>query len=153
MGIDSESPVDEGHELEDEEEWRGVTGLGSNELEDLDLDYEKLVNTIEGEDENKFNAEVIDAPRYANPFQDNQTCHVFEEALARLNETGQVPLGYGLHPLEWDDDGYPSIGTIRVGRKGSKRLEIALPDSVWRPRSTRWVQGLYLMNQLLDQPL
>ncbi|KAF9066794.1 hypothetical protein BDP27DRAFT_1145645, partial [Rhodocollybia butyracea] len=92
---------------------------------------------------------VIDTPKYADPFQDDQTHLVFEAALARLNRSGQIPLGYGIHPSEWDSDGYPSVGTIRSGRKGTKRLEVALPDPIWRPRSVQWVQGLYLMNQLL----
>ncbi|KAF9033010.1 hypothetical protein BDP27DRAFT_1245711 [Rhodocollybia butyracea] len=122
---------------DDGSEWMGIGHSGENELE--------------GEDKNEFNAEAVEAPVHTNPFQNDETYRVFEAALDRLDETGQIPLGYSIHPSEWEEDGYPALGSIRSGRKGSKRLEIALPDSVWRPRSVRWVQGLYLMDQLMDR--
>ncbi|KAF9077276.1 hypothetical protein BDP27DRAFT_1141283, partial [Rhodocollybia butyracea] len=114
----------------------------------IDDGLEDLINMVEGEDENEFNEDVIEAPKHNDPFQNDRTRRLFEVALARLNESGQIPLGFGIHHSEWDSNGYPAVGAIRSGRKGGKRLEIALPDSVWRPRSVRWVQGLYLMDQL-----
>jgi hypothetical protein len=136
----------------EEEEWHGITGSEDGKQVNLEPDYERLVNMIEGEDEKEFNGEAVEAPKHADPFQNDQTRHVFQAALDRLDESGQIHLGYGLHPSEWEEDGYLAVGTIRSGRKGSKRLEVALPDSVWRPRSIRWVQGLYLMNLLIDCP-
>ncbi|KAF9025910.1 hypothetical protein BDP27DRAFT_1248071 [Rhodocollybia butyracea] len=126
MGIDS------GQEGE-EEEWLGISGKRGEEREDWD--YEHLVREIEGEDEKEFNADAVEAPKHTNPFDNDQTYCVFKAALARLDESGQIPLGYGVHPLEWDEDGYPALGSIHCGQKGSKMLEVALPDSVWRPRS------------------
>jgi hypothetical protein len=141
MGIDSKDESSKWLGIRDED---NATGLEGNSLEDL-------MNMVGGEDEDEFNEEVVEAPKHNDPFQNDQTHHLFEVALARLDENGRVPLGYGIHHSEWDDNGYPAVGTKRSGQKGGKRLEVALPDSVWRPRSVRWVQGLYLMDQLRDR--
>ena len=156
---DEEEP-EEWHGIEDSEdgeehfeEWYGVNGD-----EDFDLmgaedfpDYATLVNWIGEEDDSEFNQEPIDVPKHADPFQDEGLRTVFHRSLALLQDTGATPLGYGIHRTEWNDIGYPSFGTIRTGLSGRKELRIALPDSIWRPRSVQWVQGLYLMNQLLDE--
>ncbi|KAF9064224.1 hypothetical protein BDP27DRAFT_1230795 [Rhodocollybia butyracea] len=134
-----------GHPL-DEEQW-DTDSEGTN----LGSEWMGIDSGQEGEDEKEFNAHAVEAPKHTNPFDNDQTYRVFKAALARLDESGQIPLGYGVHPSEWDEDGYPALGSIRCGRKGSKMLEVALPDSVWRPRSVRWVQGLYLMDQLIDR--
>lgn len=137
--------------LEFEEEWHGV-----NRDEEVDLlgvddipDYATLINSITEEDEKEFNQEVIDVPKHTDPFQDERLHIAFQHSLARLQRTGFIPIRYGAHPNEWDAAGYPSFGLIRTGLSGRKELRIALPDLIWRPRSVQWVQGLYLMNQLL----
>lgn len=139
-------------EEEEEEEWHGVYGdedwdeLG---VEDLP-DYVTLVNFVGEEDEGQFNQQAINTPKHANPFLDEGLHAVFRQSLARLQNTGVIPVGYGAHPNEWGATGYPSFGVIQTGLSGRKELRITLPDSIWRPRSVQWVQGLYLMNQLLD---
>ena len=156
----SASQAEEG----DFEEWHGVDGeegfeewFGIDGDEDSDLsgfedfpNYAALVNSINSEGDNEFNQEAIEAPKHADPFQDKNLYNIFQRSLAQLQRTGAIPLGYGIHPTEWDDTGYPSFGTIRTGLSGRKELRIALPDSTWRRRSVQWVQGLYLMNQLID---
>lgn len=134
------------------EEWNGIIGDVDLELfegEDLP-DYVELVNHIGEEDEEEFNHEAVDVPKHTDPFQDEHLHAVFEAAFVQLEESGRIPMGYGIHPTEWDVDGYPAFGIIRSGWRGRKELRIALPDSVWRPRSLRWVQALYLMNQVID---
>ncbi|KAJ4465421.1 hypothetical protein C8J55DRAFT_407249, partial [Lentinula edodes] len=128
-------PADEEETLGTEEgkEWHGIHG-------ETDTDNEEWAGI--------FNQEAIEAPKHADPFQSGYYRSAFTTALEQLKESGQIPTGYGIHHTEWDA-GYPSFGVIRSGRRGRKELRIALPDSIWRPRSLRWVQGLYLMNQLI----
>ncbi|KAJ6481611.1 hypothetical protein DFH09DRAFT_1253181 [Mycena vulgaris] len=35
-----------------------------------------------------------------------------------------------------------------IRRRGGKRLRVALPDSIWRPRAEMWGRGLAILNQL-----
>ncbi|KAE9387199.1 hypothetical protein BT96DRAFT_838006, partial [Gymnopus androsaceus JB14] len=147
----------------DNEEWHGIAGDGEevhqpDQLEagpDEDFpDYAALVNSIGKEDNREFNQELIKVPKHADPFEDEALCDIFQRSLACLQATGDIPLGYGAHPTEWDDDtGYPSFGIIQTGLSGRKELRIALPDSIWRPRSIQWVQALYLMDQLIDRQI
>lgn len=150
-------------EADEEEEWHGIAGDGeevfeqwygvNGDLEDFP-DYAALVNSIGEEDNREFNQEPIEVPKHADPFEDEALRDIFQRSLARLQATGDIPLGYGAHPTEWDDDtGYPSFGVIQTGLSGRKELRIALPDSIWRPRSIQWVQGLYLMDQLIDRQI
>ncbi|KAE9393687.1 hypothetical protein BT96DRAFT_828844 [Gymnopus androsaceus JB14] len=126
-------PADEEGDDSEEEEWNA------------------LVNRIGEEDDSEFNQDPIEAPKHADPFQDDDLHAIFSEALDRLRNSGAIPRGYGVHSTEWGDTGYPLFGTIRTGLSGRKELRIALPDSTWRPRSVQWAQGLYLMNQLIDE--
>ncbi|KAK6981346.1 hypothetical protein R3P38DRAFT_2396312, partial [Favolaschia claudopus] len=43
---------------------------------------------------------------------------------------------------EWEGEMYPAFEIIKSGRKGSKELRVALPDSIWRPRAELWGRAL-----------
>ena len=61
----------------------------------------------------------------------------------------EIPLGFGVHKDEWDDDeGYPALE--RIPMRGAKYLDIALPFETWWPRAVRWARALKLMTMLLE---
>lgn len=138
------------------DEWQGI-GFEIEDLEqvagagDILPNYKEIVNQIGEEDEGQFNREAVEPPKHNDPFRHKFFYNMFKRALAQLKDSGNIPVGYGIHPMEWDDDGYPAFGIIWTGRRGRRELHIALPDSIWRPCSLLWVQALYLMNQLIDR--
>ena len=99
--------------------------------------HDYLEEAINQETQGEIRHEPIPTPDNNCPF-DNEELILFTQ-----------PPGYGLHPEEWGDLGYPAFGTIRAGRRGRKELQIALPDYIWRPRAERWGTALYLMNQIM----
>lgn len=108
-------------------------------------DYLEEINQ---ETQGEIRHEPIPTPDHNSPFDDEELI-LFTQALQNLRGNGELPPGYGLHPEEWGDLGYPACGTIRAGRRGRKELQIALPDHIWRPRAERWGTALYLMNQIM----
>ncbi|KAK7029110.1 hypothetical protein R3P38DRAFT_2368283, partial [Favolaschia claudopus] len=54
--------------------------------------------------------------------------------------------GYGLLREEWEGEIYPAFEIIKSGRKGSKELRVALPDSIWRPRAELLGRALAFMD-------
>ncbi|KAJ7202108.1 hypothetical protein GGX14DRAFT_370642 [Mycena pura] len=123
------------------------------EEEDDSSDDDDLIAQIDAalEDKfnNKFNNKPMTVPRHANPFtEDEQNEKLFDATLAAMHAAGMVPDGYGLHPDEWDDGIYPSYEILKSGRRGGKKLRVALPDSIWRPRAEMWGQGLSILKQM-----
>ncbi|KAJ7436838.1 hypothetical protein FB451DRAFT_1061428, partial [Mycena latifolia] len=95
-----------------------------------------------------FHHDPVPVPKHANPFSDNETMRVFHDALAAAHEIDLIPPGYGLLPDEWEDGVYPTYEIIKSGRRGMKRLRVALPDSIWRLRAEMWGRGLAILDQL-----
>ncbi|KAJ6624168.1 hypothetical protein B0H10DRAFT_1785093, partial [Mycena sp. CBHHK59/15] len=141
----------------------GQTGAGQLEDEDIPMpsgseepDSEESEhesdNTLSAQIEealaNNFHHEPVPVPKHTNPFSDDATMQLFHDALSAANETGLVPPGYGLLPDEWEDGVYLTYEILRSGRRGTKELRIALPDSIWRPRAEMWGRGLAILNQL-----
>ncbi|KDR81020.1 hypothetical protein GALMADRAFT_46025, partial [Galerina marginata CBS 339.88] len=73
---------------------------------------------------------------------------LFETLFSQVTDQVIIPPGYGIKEEEWDDGEYPSVETLRTGKK-RKELSVSLPDSIWRPRGERWVQGLACMTHIL----
>ena len=126
--------------------------LDEDDLEDDDSSGEGRSENdfyvINQETEGEIRHEPVPVPDHNFPFDDKELI-LFTKALENLQESGELPSGYGLCPEEWDDLGYPAFGTIHASRRGRKELQIALPDHVWRPRAERWGIALYLMNQIM----
>ncbi|KAJ7771996.1 hypothetical protein DFH07DRAFT_734170, partial [Mycena maculata] len=127
-------------------EWEpGETGAGQlddEEVPDLDRqgqemeeeDWEEMVEGVEEANEHHFHHEPVAVPKHTNPFSNN-ALQIFDTALAEANRLHIIPPGYGMLPEEWENGQYPASEILKSGRKGSKELRVALPDSVWRPRA------------------
>ncbi|KAJ7092825.1 hypothetical protein B0H15DRAFT_776999, partial [Mycena belliarum] len=136
----------------------GETGAGQLEDEDIPFldetgleldteDWEDVIDQIETANEHQFHPQPVSVPKHSNPFSDD-TLAVFEESLAEAERLQVIPPGYGLQPQEWENGVYPAFEIIRSGRKGSKELRVALPDSIWRPRAEMWGRALAVLNQV-----
>ena len=146
----------------------GQTGAGHPADEDLDLDSESDVDfntnldshnddndwinverTEEAVAEVNINtyAEPVSVPDHNHPFlsDDSDEMRAFVVMLATYEASSYIPSGYGMLPEEWEDGLYPTIQVIPTGRRGSKQLEIGLPDTIWRSRSELWVRALDVM--------
>lgn len=73
---------------------------------------------------------------------------LFTNLFAETTRNKVLPCGYGIREEEWVDGKYPSVESIKTGRR-SKELSVMLSDSIWRPRAELWVQGLASMMQVL----
>ncbi|KAJ6511625.1 hypothetical protein DFH09DRAFT_941989, partial [Mycena vulgaris] len=130
-------------QLDDEE----VPLLGDNVL-DLDQeDWEDMIDGVGAANKHQFHHEPVPVPKHSNPFSDG-ALQIFYTSLAEANRLQIIPPGYGLRQDEWVDGAYPAFEILKSGRKGTKELRIALPDSVWRPRAQLWGRALAVLNQL-----
>ncbi|KAJ6605448.1 hypothetical protein DFH09DRAFT_897524 [Mycena vulgaris] len=116
-----------------------------SEEDDSDDDLEQRIEHAHAEN---FHHDPVSVPKHANPFSDDETMELFHDTLSAADENGIVPPGYGLLPEEWEDGVYPTYEILKSGRRGGKRLRVALPDSIWRPRAEMWGRGLAISNQL-----
>ncbi|KAJ7745292.1 hypothetical protein B0H16DRAFT_976425 [Mycena metata] len=135
----------------------GQTGAGQLEDEDIPLppsdfddeeDEEDLEAQIEEAQTAHFPHEPVPVPKHANPFDDDESTALFYDALEEAIHRELVPPGYGLLPEEWGDDGYPTFGILKSGRRGGRQLRVALPDAIWRPRAEMWGRALSILNQI-----
>jgi hypothetical protein len=138
----------------------GQTGAGHPaDEDDIDLfvNDDDWVDTDESEEaaealvEANLNTytEPVPVPEHNSPFVSDAEMRAFAIMLSQYEGSGYLPAGYGMLRGEWEDGIYPTIQVIPAGRRGSKRMEIGLPDIVWRPRSEVWVRALDIMNQLI----
>ncbi|KAK7016173.1 hypothetical protein R3P38DRAFT_3321557 [Favolaschia claudopus] len=111
-------------------------------------DTESLEERIAEAHEDNFHHEAVAVPKQANPFDDDDSMKLFYDTLEAAIQNNVVPHGYGLQSDEWGEDGYPSFEILKSGRHGSKRLRIALPDFVWRPRAEMWGRALAILDQI-----
>ncbi|KAJ7442957.1 hypothetical protein FB451DRAFT_1343823 [Mycena latifolia] len=137
----------------------GHTGAGQLEDEDVDLpDLPSSESDDESEDDleaeiaeahaENFHHEPVPVPKHAPPFDDAGIMEIFHATLSAANKEGMVPEGYGLLPEEWDGGVYPTFEILKLGRRGSRQLRVALPDSIWRPRAEMWGRGLAILDQI-----
>jgi hypothetical protein len=137
----------------------GETGAGRLDDEDVprlaenlvleEEDWEDMIDEVGEANQHQFHHDPVAVPKHHNPFSD-EDFPIFESALAEANRLQVVPPGYGIQQDEWENDRYPAFEILRSGRKGTKELRVALPDSVWRPRAELWVRALAILDQLTD---
>ncbi|ESK84132.1 hypothetical protein Moror_17034 [Moniliophthora roreri MCA 2997] len=97
--------------------------------------------------------ECVHVPRYPGPFHNNKNqLLLFKQALAQLQANRVIPNGYGMQPEEWEDNKYPSYEVLQSG-KGIQKLRVDLPDYVWQLKAEKWVQGLEMMNYMMEHGL
>lgn len=138
----------------------GQSGAGhpdDEEDEDLqndeDMDVDELENQIAMDHAHNFNHEAVKAPKHTKPFTSSLAEQAFTQELQGREDDGILPEGYGIHPDEWEENGYPSYEIIRTGRRARKELRVALPDDMWRPRAETWVRALYTMTEVLEMQM
>lgn len=91
--------------------------------------------------------EPVEVPDHRNPFGEQPRLEdFFFQALNQVRQRGIIPPGYEILPQEWDEEGYPPIEVLKLGRR--KVLKVALSDEQWRPRAELWVQGLDILTKL-----
>jgi hypothetical protein len=138
----------------------GETGAGQLPDEEIPADqadfvdveddaWQEIIEDVEASHAGNFHHAPVGVPKHANPFS-GEGMSVFDLALQTAERRGIVPSGYGLLEDEWEDGGYPAYEILKSGRKGSKELRVALPDSTWRPRAEMWGRGLDILARLTE---
>ncbi|KAK7025803.1 hypothetical protein R3P38DRAFT_3316416 [Favolaschia claudopus] len=126
---------------------RGDGETGTGQLDDEDEDWEDMIDEVEAANAHHFHHEPVPVPKHQNPFDDEDFA-TFDAALHEANRVHLIPPGYGLLREEWEGEMYPAFEIIISGRKGSKELRVALPDSIWRPRAELLGRALAFMDRL-----
>ncbi|CAK5266042.1 unnamed protein product [Mycena citricolor] len=108
----------------------------------------ELRRQIETAHEKNFHHDPVSVPKHAAPFDDDKTMELFFTALAAAEDRSLVPAGFGLYPEEWVGGEYPTHEILKSGRHGGKRLQVALPVSIWKPRAEIWARGLAILNEI-----
>lgn len=146
-------PDEEPDEDDNDPDWQDAdddSDSESDEESEHSGGHQDLEHRISAHHQSEFHHEPVGVPKHANPFGTPELQDAFDTAFEALQSSGQVPLGYGVLPEEWDEEGYPSFEILRSGRRGGKELRVALPDFIWRPRAELWVQALAVMNHTLN---
>lgn len=81
------------------------------------------------------------------PFNNTQLA-LFETGLRLLYENSDLPEGYGVLEHELGSEGFNEQEEIIIGLQ-KRGYNIHLPNSVWKPRTQIWAQGLYVLNEIL----
>jgi hypothetical protein len=99
--------------------------------------------------ESNIHHEPVAVPKHSSPFENQPELHqTFMVNLGLLGEAGNLPPGFGLHPDEWEEDGYPAAEDLPYGPR-NHTIEISLPQHIWHPRAILWGQALFVLNALL----
>lgn len=119
--------------------------------DEMDLDEENiqyLQDRVEESSSSNIRHEAVPVPKHSVPFENPALQATFEAAIGVAQEANLLPEGYGMREGEWEDGSYPAFEVIKSGKRGLKKLRVALPDFIWRPRAVRWVQALDLLNTM-----
>jgi hypothetical protein len=115
--------IEAGHlEDEDNEDNKNHSLDGNVSANEADNPQEIL-----NQNNHNFNNEV-EVPNSMNPFANAEDKAIFRQALEMVHDV--VPAGYGLLPEEWDDEGYPAIETLSIGKQSHKQIVVSLSDHI-----------------------
>ncbi|KAJ7487940.1 hypothetical protein FB451DRAFT_1025194 [Mycena latifolia] len=135
------------------DKYYGVSGAerigqpGAGNPPDEDNDQPGLVDRIGGDQVAQIRHEAIDVPDHRNPFSDDSaTESLFFGVLSEVVRQDVTPVGYGLLPEEWDEDGYPDVEILRAGKQMKTKIRVSLAHPIWRQRAKLWVQGLNVLS-------
>jgi hypothetical protein len=138
-----------GHPADEEHDEESNDADGGEDADWVDIDG---TEEVVAEASLNTHAMPVPVPENNNPFNSNNsnpnTMQTFVIMLELYKSTNYIPPGFGMLPDEWENRSYPTIQAIPSGRRGSRQLEIGLPDPICRPRSEKWVQALDIMMKL-----
>lgn len=96
---------------------------------------------------------AIKIPKKNCPFDSPDDAEEFLERLATIHEEADIentPEGYHLRPDQPDYRPYNPLAYIEVGR-AKRRVNVALPEAVWKPRIILWLQALEGLTLEMEQ--
>ncbi|KAK7677040.1 hypothetical protein QCA50_020005 [Cerrena zonata] len=106
-------------------------------------DLEKIISENNAPN---FHHYPVQVPDYANPFIAHPELEeAFVETLQHVITTNFIPHELGLHPEEWDNDGY------LTGAWTGQELYVELPLEIWMPWAVLWGWALDILTHLIEQ--
>ena len=79
---------------------------------------------------------------------DHNRLLLFEWGLNLLQDSGDLPQGYGVTAAELRGNNFDEWEDIQIGLQ-KKGFLIQLSSQIWKPRTEVWAQGLFVMNSIL----
>ncbi|KAI5997209.1 hypothetical protein F5J12DRAFT_705599, partial [Pisolithus orientalis] len=92
-----------------------------------------------------INHEAMHVPSLQNPFGSDEDKLIFFSGLREVIAQDITPESFGLTPVEWGSDGYPTIESICI----AKDMDILLADSIWYSQAHLWCQALSTLSYYL----
>jgi hypothetical protein len=93
--------------------------------------------------------EPVPVPIGSCPF-DLDRLLLFEQGLTMLQESGDLPPGYGVTVAELGGNLFDEWEDIRIGLQ-KRGFPIQISCQIWKPRTEIWAQGLFVMNSILAE--
>lgn len=121
------------------------TNAENNSMNDEAFRSVELQAQIASDIEHQIRHDAISVPAHISPFRSEEADDMFDTILVEVCAHDVIPENLGVSPIEWDDDEYPEVEILRVGRRGNGELQISLPQVLWWPRALLWAQGLEVM--------
>ena len=73
---------------------------------------------------------------------------LFEKGLELLLKSGDLPQGFGVTAEELRGGSFDEQEDIHIGLQ-KKTFPIQLSSQIWKPRTEKWAQGLFVLNTIL----
>ncbi|KAJ6479427.1 hypothetical protein C8R47DRAFT_1285488 [Mycena vitilis] len=128
----------------------GQPGAG-NPPDEQDDELPDLADRIGVDQGPHVRHEAIEVPDHRNPFSENPGEEDrFWAVLAEVVGQDISPAGYGLLPEEWDDDGYPDVEILKMGKLMKTEIRISLANPIWTRRAKFWVQALNVLGHFVN---
>lgn len=140
--------IDQYYGVHGRERYRQPGQTGAGHPSDEQEDYSSLGQRIADDQRSNLRHEPVDVPDHHDPFTSEIQRQAFHLALSTCRAQARLPAGYGLFNEELDVSSYPSYEIIHTGRRGTKRLQVALPILQWRPRAELWGQALDILTRI-----
>jgi hypothetical protein len=157
---ESDEEDDETEEEADSSEDEDEEGFPELEFEEQDDEFNADSDlpdvppaTVVEEIQEHIRHPPVKVPRHSNPFvgmpEREQAFISLLNSLEHQND--HIPVGLGVFQHEWDEGGYPTHQTLRIGARRREHL-VELPAELWLPRARRWARGINILYQTLDLP-
>lgn len=135
------------------------TGAGHPADEEVSRDEETsndkeeipgLAEDVRQQQQSHANEHLVHVPMHRSPFGSMEDEAMFFEMFRDLVDREIIPDGFGITPEELEQGHYPTVETIRLGRRRSTELQVSLADDIWYERACLWCQAvvclMYFMN-------